>query len=102
MAREKSNVDICEFLLQHYREKTFESEGRRSLLTILKQSISWQSFDAYEREVPQQIGTVRTDELLFIFGYFVEQDPDCIPERNHNGDFPLHIACRERAHFPVQ
>ena len=29
--------NVVEYLLQHYREKIFESEGRRSLLTILKQ-----------------------------------------------------------------
>ena len=40
-----------------------------------------------------------------MLGYFVGQDVECIRERDHNGNLPLHVACgnagRKPALFPV-
>jgi len=86
---------VAEFLLQHYRETIYESEGRRSLLTILKQG----DF-LFGQGVALQIGRrVSMDQLLSMLRYFVEHDPDCIHERDHNGDLPLHVACRKPGLF---
>jgi len=49
-----------------------------------------------------QIGErVSVDQMVGMLRYFVEQDPDCIRERDDNGDSPLHVACRKPAPFPV-
>ena len=88
---------VKEFLLQHYRENIFASEGSRSLLTILKQGNYSHDYD----QVVLMIGAVGTHELLSMFRYFVEQDPDCIRERDHNGDLPLHVACRNAGRKPT-
>jgi len=87
---------VTEFLLEHYRQQIFENEGRRSLPTVLKQG---NYRDVSLGLVVLKLGTVITDELLSILGYFVEQNPDCIRERDNNGDLPIHIACRKHAPF---
>jgi len=88
---------VKEFLLQHNRQKFFENLGRLSLLTILECGNYRDSHD----QVVLMIGTVSTDELLSMLRYFVEQDPDCIRERDHNGDLPLHVACRNAGRKPT-
>jgi len=87
---------VTEFLLQHYRQKIFESEGRRSLLTILKQGDI-----LFGQGVALQIGRVSSDELLSMLRYFVEHDPDCIHERDNSGDLLLHVACRKVRRRPA-
>jgi len=88
--RATGNPRIVEYLLQRYQEKVFESEGSRSLLTILKQG---KPADYLSGNLKLPIGIVTTDQLLSILRYFVEQDPDSIRERNDNGELPLHVAC---------
>jgi len=94
-----SRDDIMEYLLQHYREEIFESEGRRSLLTILKQGelvnrLPGRRVRLSGTWAKLQIGTVRVDQLVSLLRYFVEHDPDSIHEQDDAGDLPLHIACR--------
>ena len=87
---------VVEYVLRHYQEKIFESEGSRSLLTILRQG------DDYSEDgVVLPIGTVHTDQLLSLCRYVVEHDPDTIRERDSHGNLPLHIACRKGAPFEV-
>ena len=51
---------VVEFLLQHYRETIYESEGRRSLLTILKQG----EYPSYGRMVLQIGRWVSMDHMV--------------------------------------
>ena len=80
---------VTEFLLQHYREAIFESQGRRSLLSILRKG------EYSDGRVVLPIGKVTTNQLLSMLRYFVEQDPDSIRGRDIFGDLPLHVACRK-------
>jgi len=93
-----SHSTVTEFLLQHYRETIYESEGHRSLLTILKQGEYSQGGG-----VVLQIGRlVSIDDMVGMLRCFVERYPDCfLRERDENGDLPIHIACRKPARFPV-
>jgi len=87
---------VSEFLFQHYRETMFASEGRRALLTILKES------NYCDDHVVFKIGRrVSVEHMLGLVSYFVEEDPDCVRERDDNGDLPLHIAVCKSAPFPV-
>jgi len=79
---------VMEYLLQHYRNDIFESEGRQSLLSILKKG---EYSDGSRVLLP--IGKVTIDELLSVLRYFVEQDPETIRGQNNTGNLPLHIAC---------
>jgi len=85
------------FLLEHYREKLFESDGRHSLLSILNR-VEYSSSGA---SVALQIGRVSLDQFLSLLHYLVQQNPDCLRERDDKGDLPLHVACRKPATFPV-
>jgi len=86
---------VAEFLLQHYQQKIFENEGRRSLLMILKHGKLLQG------RLKLEIAVVSTDEVLSILRYFVEQDPDSICERDDIGNLPLRIACRRFARLSL-
>jgi len=83
---------VPKFMLQHYQAKIFESEGSRSLLTILKQA----NFSS--RKVGLQIGRVSMDQMISMLGCCVAQNHDSIRERDSDGNLPIHIACRSHLH----
>ena len=87
---------VVGFLLEHYREKLFEIEGRHSLLSILKQ-VGYYS----DRKSKLQIGRVSLDQFLSLLRYFVQQAPDSIRERDGDFNLPIHIACARSVDYEV-
>ena len=85
-----------ECLLQHFREKIFEREGRSSLLTLLQQCINpnWT-----QTNIALPLGTLEVDQFISMLRFFVVQEPGSIRAQSGHGELPIHLACRRR--FPL-
>ena len=81
------------YMLQRYQTEIFEKEGRYVLLAILKQANYVHRFAALP------IGKVDVEQMIAMLGYFVEQDPDSIRQRDGDGNLPIHVACLRLCSF---
>jgi len=85
-----------ECLLQHFREKFFEQEGRCSLLTLLQQRMdpNWT-----QTNIALPVGKLEVGQFISILRFFVVQEPGSIRAQCRDGELPIHLACRR--HFPL-
>ena len=88
--------DLLDYLLEQYRAKVWEQEGRLSLHAILREAIYVEN-----NKVRVPIGTLTVDQLLTLLVSIHSQDPDAIRSQDGNRALPIHIACRANAPFKV-
>ena len=89
---EVASHPVKTYLLQLYQESIFQREGRHALHSILKEGdYNWR------KHVGLKLGRFNVAEMISVLGHCVARDPDCIRERDGNGDLPIHIACSKRA-----
>ena len=87
--------EVAEYLLEQYKEKMWEREGRLSLHAILNESTNLGN-----NNIQLPVGTLTVDELLTLLVSIHAQDTDSIRSQDGNRALPLHLACRFNA--PIQ
>jgi len=88
--------EVAEYLLEQYKGKIWEREGRLSLHAILNESTN-----LGDNNIHLPIGTVTVDELLALLVSIHSQDTDMIRTQDENRALPLHLACRSNAPMQV-
>ena len=89
-------TEVAEYLLEQYKEKLWEREGRLSLHAILREAANLEN-----NKVQLPIGTVTIDEFLTLLVSIHSQDTDSIRSQDGNRALPIHIACRANAPMKV-
>ena len=95
-ANRNEATEVAEYLLEQYKEKVLEQEGRLSLHAVLREATNLEN-----NKVQLPIGTITVDEFLTLLVSIHSQDTDSIRSQDGNRALPIHIACRANAPMKV-
>jgi ankyrin repeat protein len=92
--------EVSKYLLQHFYATT-----RRLPLHELVEDFTWignpRNKDAPPLRKALHQNVLRTDDVMEILEYLVDQNPDSLASCDQDGSLPLHLACRRGASFTI-
>jgi ankyrin repeat protein len=93
--------EVVKYLLQQ-----FYATIRRLPLHKLLEDLTWTGNPNITSRVPPLHDALHQDVLgtgdaVEIIEYLVDQNPEFLSSRDHDGSLPLHVACRRGVSFPI-